>query len=181
MLVTVQTFAKIIYWNIVAGLLVVGLAGGSLLRRHHEVDTLILEQSRARGLDPLLVAAVVGRESNFDPAALSESGAAGLMQITEPAGKSWAQATGRAAFDRYDLFNPAVNLEAGTWILSEALRRWSAQEDPLPYALADYRAGRANAQRWADAARASGSAFLDAVTYPTVQQYVQDVLKRYRG
>lgn len=180
MLVSVQTFVKVIYWNMLAALLVVGLAGGSVLRRHHQVDALVIEHSRARGLDPLLVAAVVQRESGFRPEAVSESGGAGLMQVTESAGKNWARSTGRPTFDRYDLFDPGVNLEAGTWLLGEALRAWARERDPLPYALAEYRAGRANAQRWADAAQASGRDFLDAITFPTVQQYIRDVLKQYR-
>jgi soluble lytic murein transglycosylase-like protein len=39
--------------------------------------------------------------------------------------------------------------------------------DPLPFALAEYNAGRSNAQRWALLCGTDDRAFIERITYPT--------------
>ncbi len=176
-----QTAVKVMYWNAVIAITVVGLAAASVVRRIHVYDTLIVDISRSRHLDPRLVSAVIWKESKFNVSAVGEKGEVGLMQVTMPAGREWAEAEGHTSFSKRDLFDPRVNLHAGTWYLARAISRWSAYPDPLPYALAEYNAGHTNAKRWAEAADADAGDFLNAVTFGTTRKYIEDILGRYRG
>jgi soluble lytic murein transglycosylase len=175
------TAVKIIYWNAAAAVLVVALAGAALVRRIHRYDRLIVEAAREYKVDPRLISAVIWRESRFKPGLRGGAGEIGLMQVTEPAAREWAQAEGIEDFEAEDLFHPRVNLRAGTWYLGRAAESWSDRSDPLPYALAEYNAGRSNARRWAEAADGDARDFWEHITYPTTKRYVRDVLTRYRG
>ena len=55
------------------------------------------------------------------------------------------------------------------------------QAQTLPFALAEYNAGRANAQRWAAMSGPNSRKFWETITYPTTKKYIHDILKRYRG
>jgi len=165
-----RTIAKVIYWNVVAVVLIVGLFAVSITRRLHVFDSLIVRVSREHGVDPRLVSAVIWRESKFDPNQVGAAGEIGLMQVTEAAGQEWAEAAQYPLFVKRDLFEPEVNISAGTWYLARAIERWSKFDDPLPYALAEYNAGQRNARD-----------FWESIGYPGTKQYVRDVLLRYRG
>ena len=118
------------------------------------------------------------------------AGERGLMQVSEGAAGEWARAEKVATFVPTDLFDPKTNLEAGTWYLARALRRWAAQDDPLPFALAEYNAGRTNVNRWAEKARArpprgatpaaevSGPELEAAISFPSTRQYVASIRRR---
>ena len=62
------------------------------LGRFSTYDTMIADAARKRGLDPLLVRAMVWRESAFDPTKIGTSGERGLMQVGEAAAQDWAEA-----------------------------------------------------------------------------------------
>ena len=70
------------------------------------------------------------------------------MQITEAAAREWTKAEKVADFAPNDLFDPKTNIEAGAWLLAHALRRYAGKDDPLPFALAEYNAGRSRVVRW---------------------------------
>lgn len=176
-----RTALRIIYWNLVAAVMVVCLAGVSYLRRIHRFDVLIVQTGQAYQVDPRLVSALIWKESRFDPGVVGPKKEIGLMQVTETAGREWARSQGVPEFSRESLFDPVTNVQAGTWYLARAIRRWSHAADPLPFALAEYNAGRSNAQRWAAACGGDGRGFVEAITYPTTKKYVQDILRRYRG
>ncbi len=175
-----QVALNIIYWNVVVAVLAICLAAVSYVRRVHQYDTLIVQAGRRYHVDPRLISALIWRESRFNPSSIGTKKEVGLMQVTETAGREWARAAGNPLFERDDLFKPAVNIEAGTWYLARAISRWSKQSDPLPYALAEYNAGRSNAQRWA-AGNKNAREFWEGISYPTTKRYVYDILKRYRG
>lgn len=78
-------------------------------------------QSAARELrlDPLLVIAVIGIESGFNPISQSPMGAQGLMQIIPRYHQDkLPKAAGSRAF-----FDPVTNVEMGARILQEMIRR----------------------------------------------------------
>jgi hypothetical protein len=75
------------------------------------------------GIDPLLVIAVIGVESSFNPLAASVMGAQGLMQVIPRyhADKLQREApAGEAA--TLALFDPVINVRVGTRILQEYIR-----------------------------------------------------------
>lgn len=176
-----QAALRILYWNVVLAVTLVSLAGVSLVRRIHRYDTLIVQAGRQFGVDPRLLSSLIWQESRFVADRVGTKGEIGLMQVTENAALEWAKDRHIEPFSKEMLFDPATNLQAGTWYLARAIRRWSDRPDPLPYALAEYNAGRSNAQRWAAASGANSRKFWEAITYPTTRRYVKNILKRYRG
>ena len=146
-------------------------------------NQLIEEVAARQGADKFLIKAVMRQESGFDPFAYSSRDAIGLMQVTEPAGWDWAQATQRRDFSRDLLWDPRVNIEAGTWYLQRALRRWADRpfEERIPFALAEYNAGYGNVQRWLPQGKATTAAeFQSAITYPGVRRYIEKITGYYR-
>ncbi len=116
--------------------------------RFHRYDGLIEEAAARHHIDPMIVKAVAWRESRFRPEKVGSEGERGLMQITDAAAREWAKNEKRTDFVPTDLFDPKVNVEAGAWLLAHALRRYEGKDNPLPFALAEYNAGRSRVVRW---------------------------------
>jgi len=81
--------------------------------RFHQYDRLIRSVAMEHHLDPMLVKAVVWRESRFDPKKHGGAGERGLMQVSEKAANEWARENKIADFRVEQLFDPKTNLEAG--------------------------------------------------------------------
>ena len=150
--------------------------------RFQQYDRLIHAIATANKLDPMLVKAVVWRESRFDPQKLGGAGERGLMQVSEIAARDWAQEHRIENFRVEELFDPKTNLEAGTWYLRRAMLHWQEVRDPTPFALAEYNAGASRAQRWAggDGTRPiSAKAFQKNIDFPGTKNYVESIIDRY--
>jgi soluble lytic murein transglycosylase-like protein len=93
------------------------------------LDQVITTTSQRHRVDPDLIASVIHAESNFNPHAVSNKGAQGLMQIMP---QTAFQLGLRNAFD------PKDNVEGGTRYLRELLERYNFD---LIKALAAYNAG----------------------------------------
>ena len=150
--------------------------------RYHEFDNAIRAVAEKEGVDAELIKALVWRESAFHPEKVGTSGERGLMQVSEAAGGDWAKSEKLETFVPTDLFDAHMNLEAGAWYLRRALDHWKAKENPLPFALAEYNAGRTRVDRWIGATNMGGQAnaddLLGAIDYPTTRRYVEDVTRR---
>lgn len=148
--------------------------------REHSQDEPIRAAARRYGLDPALVKAVVWRESRFNPDARGRAGELGLMQIQEIAAGEWADAEGIRNFDHLTCLNPQTNTLAGTYYLAKVMRRYLRTDNPLPYALADYNAGRGNVVRWNDGeASTNSAAFISQIGFPSTSNYVVVVMEQY--
>ena len=154
------------------------------LGRYSASEALIRDAAEKRGLDPLLVKAMVWRESAFDPTKTGTSGERGLMQVGEAAAQDWAKAEKIETFVKTDLFDAKTNLDVGTWYLKQALDRWKAKERPQPFALAEYNAGRTRVDRWIKATgrgdAATADELLRAMDFPTTRKYIEDITARQR-
>ncbi len=147
--------------------------------RYNAHDDAIASAAARHGVDPLLVKAVIWQESRFRPDKLGAHGERGLMQVTEPAAQDWVAAEGIETFDPVDLLDPRTNINAGTWYLAKALKHWSAQQDPLPFALGEYNAGRSRVKRWSGGAQISAEELSKAMDIASTRAYVAAVRKRY--
>jgi len=150
------------------------------LGRYHDHDDLITSIANKEGVDPMLVRAMVWRESRFSPTKVGAAGERGLMQVGEAAAREWAAAHKVEVFVYADLFDAKTNIEAGTWYLARALERWKDRDDPLPFALAEYNAGRSRVEKWA-ANSAGAVAMLEQASRSSARRYVDDVIRRYHG
>jgi len=81
------------------------------------VDAAYVEAGR-NGLDPLLIIAVIGIESRFNPIAQSELGALGLMQIIPRYHEDKFDAAGGES-----MLDPRVNIQVGAAVLRDYIRR----------------------------------------------------------
>lgn len=119
-------------------------------------QTLIQAASAQHNLDPLLVHALIQAESSFNPRAVSEKGAQGLMQIMP-------QTAGRLAVS--NPFDPEENVNAGARHLRRLL---DAFRGNLPLALAAYNAGEKTVRQYGG-----------IPPYPETRAYVSRVLTLY--
>ncbi len=149
-------------------------------RLERSQDIPIRAAARRYGVEPALVKAIVWRESHFNPSAQGRAQEIGLMQIREEAAQEWADAEHIDAFQHEHCFNPQTNTLAGTYYLKKLLNRYSRTDNPLPYALADYNAGRGNVLKWLKGEATTNSAlFVEEIGFPGTKNYVKAVLKRY--
>ncbi len=84
---------------------------------------------KERRIDPLLILAIIGVESSFNPFAESSMGARGLMQVI-PRFHMDKMPTG--AGSRH-LFDPVVNVRVGVRVLEEAIQRRGGLTAGLQY------------------------------------------------
>ncbi|HEY6002091.1 MAG TPA: lytic transglycosylase domain-containing protein, partial [Anaeromyxobacter sp.] len=103
------------------------------LERRVLAQTIVAEAAAAR-IDPLLVLALIEVESAYDPAALSERGARGLMQLREPTMRRELERHGLVLEDPRD---PVANVRAGVRYLRRLLDAFGREE----VALMAYNAG----------------------------------------
>jgi soluble lytic murein transglycosylase len=149
------------------------------LGRYHEHDELIAQAAKKFAVDPMLVKAVVWRESRFFPNKIGAAGERGLMQVGEAAARDWAAAHKVEVFVYADLFDVKTNLEAGTWYLGQALERWKDRDDPVPFALAEYNAGRSRVEKWV-AAAPTAEEMLRQTAAGSTRRYVDDIIRRFQ-
>src|SRR5258708_36357220 len=101
-----------------------------------DIDQLVREAAAKRHIDPDFVNSLIKYESNFQPRALSNKGAQGLMQLMP----------GTAAqLGVSNAFDPKANVEAGTEYLSQLLDLYN--NDPVK-ALAAYNAGAHRVEKY---------------------------------
>ncbi len=94
----------------------------------------IVAESEAARIDPLLVLALIEVESSFDPDALSDRGAMGLMQLRAPTLRREIERAGLAPAFPHD---PITNVQAGVRYLRRLLDAFGHEE----VALMAYNAG----------------------------------------
>ncbi len=147
--------------------------------RDHSQDGPILAAARRYGLEPALVKAVVWRESRFNPRRRGAAGEVGLMQIREVTFGEWAGAEHIKVMPWNCQDDPATNTLAGSWYLQKLLKRYVQTDNPLPYALADYNAGRSHVLKWQQGPAVTNSAaFIKQINFPGTRSYVRSVMRR---
>jgi soluble lytic murein transglycosylase-like protein len=97
---------------------------------------MIRSAAKETGIDENLITRVIAVESNFNPRAVSQKRAQGLMQLLPETA---------ARYSVSDAFDPAQNIEAGTRYLRDLLQRYRGN---LALALAAYNAGPAAVERY---------------------------------
>jgi soluble lytic murein transglycosylase len=84
------------------------------------------------------------------------------------------------------MITPEINLEIGTWYLSKAVQRWNIEDNAVPFALAEYNAGKSRVDRWVRTAslkqkgqRVTAETFQDSIDFPSTARYVRTIMARY--
>lgn len=169
-------------WAIGGAVVAVGVVGGLLLGVVGDVDHAIQEltlplthedvirqQSKEKGVDAALIAAVIYSESRFREQT-SRAGARGLMQITPATARDIERLSGGTTFNLNDLSDPELNIRYGTFYLRQLLDRYDGNEVA---ALAAYNAGPGNADKWG-----GSSLTLGDIPLSETRGYVAEVLDK---
>jgi soluble lytic murein transglycosylase len=137
----------------------------------------LLEQQRqARGVDPLLLAALIRQESVYDPYATSSVGARGLTQVMPDTGAQIAAQLGQD-FSADDLYRPVVSVDYGAAFLKDVLHTFGDRVYP---ALASYNAGPGAAQNWIDTyGDDDADVWAERIPYAETYHYVSIVFTNY--
>lgn len=143
---------------------------------HHQ--EVIYHYAEAENLDPLLVAAIIKTESNFQANATSPKGARGLMQIM-PETASWiSEQAGKGPLNPDKLYNPEINIQLGTWYFADLLKQFQGD---VVLATAAYNAGRGNVKKWLDEQHWTGQRkTIDQIPFVETRQYIRRVLWNYK-
>lgn len=121
-----------------------------------DLDWIIFRAGERAGVDPRFIHAVIKQESKYDPKAVSNVGAQGLMQMMP--------ATARR-FGLKDPFDPTANVEAGTKYLKWLLQRFDGD---VSLALAGYNAGEGSVDK-----------YNGVPPYSETQNYVKKIVTNY--
>lgn len=126
--------------------------------RDSGLESRIARYARAQGLSPRLVQAVVQVESGYNPRALSNKGAMGLMQLMPETAREMGVG---------DPYDPDQNLRGGTRYLWQQIRR---HKGDLELALAAYNAGPTAVAR-----------FGGVPPYDETRRYIAKVMSLYQN
>ncbi|MBI5344162.1 MAG: transglycosylase SLT domain-containing protein [Deltaproteobacteria bacterium] len=144
------------------------------------VGEVMEHQAPEARVDPKLVASIMREESEFNPEAVSRTGALGLMQITPATGETIASALmgveKGAAFDPRGLLTPSTSIRFGSWYLGQLSRKFKGD---LILTIAAYNAGPAAASRWAGTRPPEDDEFIESIPYSETRLYVKKVLSSY--
>ncbi|HLL76413.1 MAG TPA: lytic transglycosylase domain-containing protein [Pyrinomonadaceae bacterium] len=121
------------------------------------VDSLIAASGARHGVDPVLLYAIMHRESAFKKRALSHKGARGLMQLMPATA---------ARFGVRDIFDPQQNIDAGARYMRWLLNRFDGD---VRLALAGYNAGEGAVDKYGRR----------VPPYRETQEYVRRISERY--
>jgi soluble lytic murein transglycosylase-like protein len=121
------------------------------------VDSFIADSGKRNGVDPVLLYAIMHRESSFKKFAVSYKGARGLMQLMPATA---------VRFGVRDIFDPAQNIEGGARYVRFLLDRFGGD---VRLALAGYNAGEGAVDK-----------YRGVPPYSETQEYVRRIGERYQ-
>jgi soluble lytic murein transglycosylase len=135
---------------------------------------IIVQESRARSLDPYQVAGLIRQETIFTTRARSSAAAYGLMQVLVPTGKLTAKKYGvNREVTAEALYEPRLNIQLGTAYLRDQIDKFGRIE----YVAAAYNAGPLRAAQWKTSLPADIDEWAEAVPFKETRGYVQGVVR----
>ena len=138
---------------------------------------LITYYAAVNRIDPAYVAAVIKRESDYDPQAVSRVQARGLMQIMPDTGEWLAGKISLADYTVERLFEPEISIQMGCWYLGYLSRLFDG--DPVLVACA-YHAGQGNVRSWLQKYSPDGKTLsIDEIPTDDTRYYAGKVLNAY--
>ena len=152
-----------------------GIAGQMLIREGWPMPV-----TPPGGLEPAIALGIMRQESSFDPTAMSDAGAVGLMQLMPETARRTAEKNG-IPFSG-DLTDPQTNMALGSAYITGLIQDFG---NCLPLAIAAYNAGPTNVANWLsingdpELGTAQGGAnlidWVEEIPFSETRNYVQRV------
>jgi soluble lytic murein transglycosylase len=120
-------------------------AGMPMLQFTHPVISLPPYSGAGGAPDPAYILGLIRQETEFDPDAISRSGARGLMQLMPASAKTDAGRAGLAWRPNDLTADPNYNIQLGMAEFQGYVADWNGS---LVLAIASYNAGRNNVKKW---------------------------------
>jgi len=137
---------------------------------------LVKKHAHEHGIDPLLAAAMISKESRFDIKAVSGSSAKGLMQIMPGTGEEIAGKLKVKPYSESDLFDPDTNIRFGCYYMAKMQKEFDAD---ITLALAAYNSGRENVKKWLSSEGNTAENLADKYPFTETRNYVRSVRRIY--
>jgi soluble lytic murein transglycosylase len=135
---------------------------------------IIVQESRARNLDPYQVAGLIRQETVFITRARSGANAYGLMQVLVPTARLTARKYGVGReITAESLFEPRLNIQLGTAYLRDQIDKFGRIE----YVAAAYNAGPGRAVQWKASLPFEIDEWAEAVPFKETRGYIQGVVR----
>ncbi len=135
---------------------------------------IIVQESKARNLDPYQVAGLIRQETIFTARARSSANAYGLMQVLVPTGRLTARKYGVGREITVEsLYEPRLNIQLGTAYLRDQIDKFGRIE----YVAAAYNAGPGRAVQWKASLPFEIDEWAEAVPFKETRGYIQGVVR----
>lgn len=136
----------------------------------------VLKYAVEYDMDPAFILAVMKTESDFNPNAVSEADARGLMQVAETTFDWIKNKLGEEKTVFEDMFTPETNVRYGVFFLHYLYNEFGSFE----LAAAAYHAGRGAVNGWlSDSSLSSDGQTLNEIPSPVTAHYVNKVMNAY--
>jgi len=132
------------------------------------------------GVPPALILALVRQETEFDPSAVSNKNATGLLQLLPSTAKDLARRNGIAYAGADDLTKPEINLAIGCYHVKEMFDQLGGN---WVLTIAAYNAGKARVLAWITAhgdprdAKVDVIDWIESIPFDETRNYVMRVLE----
>lgn len=136
---------------------------------------IVKQYATEHGVDPLLVAGMIYKESRYNPTAVSGSSAKGLMQIMPGTGEEIAAKLKIKSYSESDLFNSETNIRFGCYYIAKLQKEFA--DDTL--ALAAYNSGRENVKKWLNTEGNSSKNLAEKYPFTETRNYVRSINRIY--
>ena len=135
---------------------------------------IIVQESKAKNLDPYQVAGLIRQETIFTTRARSSAAAYGLMQVLVPTARLTARKYGVSReITAESLYEPRLNIQLGTAYLRDQIDKFGRIE----YVAAAYNAGPGRVPGWKASLPAEIDEWAEAVPFKETRGYIQGVVR----
>ena len=135
---------------------------------------IIVQESKARNLDPYQVAGLIRQETIFMTRARSSANAYGLMQVIVPTGRLTARKYGVGReITAESLYEPRLNIQLGTAYLRDQIDKFGRIE----YVAAAYNAGPGRVYQWKTSLPFDIDEWAEEVPIKETRGYIQGVVR----